>query len=293
VTSEVPDYKANPARLAEQVAIPIVRQWLGSDGLLLDGSATSSPIDFVIDYLDGRHAVGDVWLDADETLMAVWGDLFKQERHQEIELDRGWGLWSLGLTHDANGRILRRDLPKLIGACLAINQTNLDFEHSWIPPEAPEALRDLYAHGGALGISYLIRHDTADQTESRDAAIYFPKSDPKPTGTEPANLREWINRVFTDRAGAKHIHEKLLPAMADERHAFVVAHTGTPASIQRRLATLRLNEPDLVVPDGITHVWVLPRYVEPATGPIAGLWTDTHGWHVINLADRPQPDSEG
>ena len=281
VIADAPDYSANPAHLAEQVAIPIVRQWVGSHGTLHDDSATNAAFDFTINYTDGRSAVGDVWLDADQTLSAVWGDLFKQDVHHVIPLSAGAGTWSLGLTHEARGKALRLGLPSLVDACLELGWTDIEFEHGWVAPEAPAPMRAAYVQGHALGIAYLTRHD-AEGSSLNDAAFYFPQSDPKAQATDPTTVAGWITQVFASPAGVKHIEKKLVPAKADERHAFVVAHTGTPSTIQARLATLSDTEPGLNVPSGITHVWVLPRHIEPSVGPIAGLWTQTDDWRVIS-----------
>lgn len=272
MTSDGPDYRANPAHLAEQVAIPIVGEWLGEKGSLLDASASNARFDFTIEYGDDRCAVGDVWLDADERLMATWSDLFDQSVHHEIPLRPGAGLWSLGLAHEAKSKVVRRELPTLVDDALAIGQTDLEFEHGWIPPEADQAIRSVYAQGQGLSITYLTRHDPA----GRDVAIWFPMSSPKAQAADPGTLREWLHQVFASPAGKKHI-KKLLAANADERHAFVVANTATPVSVQTTLSTLSGTEPGLVVPHGITHVWVLPRSINLP----AGSWTRSGGWQVI------------
>jgi hypothetical protein len=272
VTADVPDYRANPARLAEQVAIPIVRRWLGGGGTLFDDSGSGARFDYTIEYGDGRRADGDVWLDADETLSATWGDLVRQREHHVIELSRAAGTWSLGLTHDARGKVVRGNVPSLVDAALANGITDLDFEQWWSPPGLDPAVRSVFEKGRALGITYLTRQDA----RGRDVAIYFPMTSPRPQATDSDTLREWIQDVFARPAGRKHL-EKLLSSKADERHAFVVAHNATPSSIQMTLATLSVAEPSLVVPEGITHVWVLPRSVDAA----AGLWTEADGWRII------------
>lgn len=272
VIADAPDYRANPARLAEQVAIPIVGRWLGGSGKLHDESASDARFDFIIEYADDRRGVGDVWLDADETLTATWSDLFKQPRHHEIELSRGVGTWSLGLTNHAIGKVLRRELPSLVDDALSIAHTHLDLELWWDPPGTDAAIRSVYDKGRALCIAYLTRQDS----EGPDVAIYLPMSSPKVRATDPGTLRGWIGDVFAKPAGMKHV-DKLLSANADERHAFVVAYNATPQTVEAILENLTVAEPALVVPDGITHVWVLPRRIEA----MAAVWTQAQDWRLI------------
>ncbi|MDA8438518.1 MAG: hypothetical protein M0Z51_06615 [Propionibacterium sp.] len=290
MTSDAPTYRSNPAHDAERVAIGIVKHWLGGRGTLLDASASSAVFDFTIDYADGRRAVGDVWLDADAKLMAVWGDLFAQERHHVVQLTPNSGTWTVGLTREARGRDVRRGLPALIDGCLAADVTRLEIERSWLPASAPDALHSIVDRCRSLGLARLGRIDNAQSppraeatgsAPAHDVAYYFPGSEPGAAADDPATVKDWIDRVFADPAGIKHVTGKLLPASADERHAVVVASTRTSSVIEMRLERLPVDEPDLVVPDGLTHVWVLPRYVRSGSAPFVRLWTAEDGWSVV------------
>ena len=280
MTSKVPDYTANPAHLAEQYVIPVVEHWVGKRGTLRDDSAGNAAFDFTIDYVDGRRAVGDVWLDADQRLMAIWGDLFSQPNHHQIELEQGAGVWSLGLSHEAKGPRIRREVPDLIAVCRDLGRTTFDFQNEWLPPDAPPELRSAYTLGRSLGVEFMTRHDDEGVSPSQGIAYYFPRSEPPATMYRPNSLQEWIAGVFANPVGAKHIR-KLLDAAADERHAIVVASTATHFSLDEQLATLGRGTPELVVPEGLTHVWALPRNIHAGVDRIVGLWTPFDGWSPI------------
>ncbi len=282
MTSSAPDYTANPAHLAEQYVIPVVRAWVGDQGNVSDLSASSAVLDFTIEYADGRRGVGDVWLDADATLMATWGDLFGQPDHHQIPLKEGSGTWSLALAHRAKGHRVRREVPDLIDACRALGRVNLDFENVWLPPDADQRLRSVFNLGRSLGVEHLTKHEYEGASASGDVAYYFPKSEP-PTGAGPTSVQGWIDSVFASATGLKHVR-KLQQSDADERHAVVAASTGTPFSIEQQIVMLGREVPGLVVPDGLTHVWVLPRYVPPGPGPIVALWTHPDGWRMIRCS---------
>ena len=79
-------------------------------------SKTRAPeaVQLRIDYVDGRQAVGEVGWHADRTLQEMWGNTFKQQRHQVIDLPSGTGTWSVHLGRGANIKLLYAQLGAFI-----------------------------------------------------------------------------------------------------------------------------------------------------------------------------------
>ena len=87
-------YRRNPARDLEKLAASVVTSWVGEAGHVTDTSSGGGP-DFEISYTDGRTAVGEVGWHEDPEIRAMWGNTFRQERHQTVEVASGRGTWSL------------------------------------------------------------------------------------------------------------------------------------------------------------------------------------------------------
>lgn len=86
----------NPAREREQVALDVVRRWVGDRGRVIDDSGRPEP-DFRIQYTAGASAIGEVGWAADP-LQQEWAHVLKQEKQQQIDLPSGHGSWGSGLT---------------------------------------------------------------------------------------------------------------------------------------------------------------------------------------------------
>ena len=91
MTSANPAALPNLGRLVEQVAVDVVRGWLGRRGILTDQSATGLP-DFTIAYTDGRSVVGEVTWHADPRVEQMWGVTLRQDTPQQVPLQAGEGI---------------------------------------------------------------------------------------------------------------------------------------------------------------------------------------------------------
>jgi hypothetical protein len=266
VTSDDP-YRRNPARDLEKLAVSVVTSWVGETGVVTDTSPGGGP-DFEIAYSDGRTAVGEVGWHEDPEIRAMWGNTFKQERHQTVELDSGRGTWSVHLLRGASINRLHKELPSLIDILIDASCFTLEVTDHW--PHGPVADR---ARG--LGIEYVTRHDGG----TSDCAIYFMPGDGGVVPTDPNVVAEWIESVLSDPSYADTT-AKLLAVDSDERHVFLMSGSATPFGAGERLRRVSEGLPTrhLNVPSGITHVWALSQF-----GPAAvALWTD-HGWTLVSV----------
>jgi hypothetical protein len=71
VTAVGDSYQASAAREVEQLAIRVLRGWLGNRGVLMDQSSTGE-VDFAIAYSDGRRAVGEITWNEDPATQKMW-----------------------------------------------------------------------------------------------------------------------------------------------------------------------------------------------------------------------------
>lgn len=264
-------YRRNPARDVEKLAVEVVKRWVGALGTVRDTSSGGGP-DFDIDYIDGRRAVGEVGWHEDPRVREMWGNTFKQERHQTVELEEGTGTWALHLVLGANIKQLHRDLPGFVAELSQAGCFQLEIYDGWPRSNMADTAR-------RLGIEYITRHD-----EAGSSAIYFMPGSGGTVPTDPNVIADWIEAVLRDPAYADTT-DKLLPLEADERHVFLMSGSATPFGADerlRRVSSEAIPTRPLVVPPGITHVWAVSQF----GGADVLLWTCS-GWTSMSVPHDP------
>lgn len=258
-------YRRNPARDVEQFAAEVVQSWVGVGGAVEDTSAGAGA-DFRIRYFDGRMAVGEVGWHADRVLQEMWGNAFKREKHQTIDLPQGLGTWSVQLGRGANIKQLYRQLCAFIQQLIDNNITKLEIFEAW--PRTALATR-----ARELGVKYVQSYPngTADQ------AIFFMPASSGEVPSDPNVIADWIEALLAD-PDYSDTTAKLLPIAADEHHVFLMSGSATPFGADERLRRVDVSPPNrpLQVPDHISHVWAVSQY---GNADVL-LWTQD-GWIVI------------
>lgn len=258
-------YRRNPARDVEQFAIRVVTGWVADRGDVEDLSAGHEP-DFRISYADGRIAYGEVGWYQDPVEQAMWGATFRQERHHVIALPDGRGRWAVHLVLGANIKKLYNELPRFIECLLEGGQDQLEIEGDWPTGELPD-------HARRLGIEYISLVEQQDPAW----ALYMFGGAGGVVPQDPDVISAWISDVLAD-PNYRDTTAKLLARACDERHVFLMSGSLTPFGVDERLrrVTDALPVAPPSVPDGITHVWVTPRF-----GPDhVALWSPA-GWSAV------------
>jgi hypothetical protein len=260
-------YRRNPARDIERFAVRVVRVWLGDMGVVQDTSAGHEP-DFRLSYRDGRNGWGEVGWHEDPELRAMWSLTFRKERHQQIDLPPGSGLWAVSLVKGASIRALYNELPGLIADLVRQGQTQLEIVGNWPRTDLADTAR-------RLGIEYIDRSG-----DSSDTAFFFMPGSGGTVPTDPNVIADWVSAVLADSAYADTTR-KLLDREADERHIFLMSGSRTDFGVDERLRRLGEGVPSRspFVADGISHIWVVSQF---GAAP-AGLWIRDRGWFLIPL----------
>jgi hypothetical protein len=253
----------NPARDVEQLAVLAVRTWLGDRGEVTDTSV-GHDIDFRIEYRDGRLGIGEVGWHADAEIEAMWGNTFRQERQQVVELPAGSGTWSLGLQRGANIKKLYAKLPSLIALLRAAGLRRLEVVGPFPRTAAGDEAR-------RLGIGYITEHDATGEP----LCIYFMPSGGGSFLGDANVIVDWAEGVLDSKEYADTT-AKLLRLNADERHVFLMTGSATSfeaeAALQRLGRTLPTRDPRL--PMGISHLWTVARFGSTH----AVVWVRGEGW---------------
>lgn len=260
-------HRRNPARDVEKFAVRVVRSWLGHRGEVEDMSAGHDP-DFRLRYRDGRSGWGEVAWHEDRALREMWSLTFQQVKHQQVALPAGEGMWAVSLVKGARIKQLYRELPDFIGELTRQGCNRLEVIGNWPPGTLADTAR-------RLGIEYLEKSEWTP-----DVAIYFMPDSGGTVPMDPDLITDWVSDVLADPCYSDTTR-KLLDRDADERHVFLMSGSRTPFGADERLRRLREAVPNRspVVPDGISHVWVVSHFGD---GP-ATLWSRGTGWSVVEI----------
>jgi hypothetical protein len=264
-------YRTNPARDIEKIAVATVRTWLGDRGEVEDTSEGHDP-DFRISYRDGRRAIGEVGWHEDEQTQAMWQAVFQQEQHQLVQLSEESGQWAAKLLVGAQIKTLHRKLPDFIRTLNRTGVTHL--EPPYLRTDDPHRIA-----AERLGIEYI--HRAADDEPSR--AIYFLPATGGAIPTDPDVIVDWIDQVLADPAYHDTTAKLLAVRIVDERHVFIMSGSQTPFAADERLQRVGQALPNCApnVPQGITHVWLVSRWLNARFGAFAALWVAGEGWSRV------------
>jgi hypothetical protein len=273
-------YRRNPAEDIEDLAVATVAAWVADRGTVIDTGAGHGP-DFRIDYADGRFGLGEVGWHTDPAIQRLWGQTFRRDRHQQIELRPGSGQWSLKLAVGASiGRLAAGGLQQLVDIMLDDGVTRLEI---W--PDRPRT--ELADTARRLCIEYASQVSPSDPA----GAIFFLPSQPGAAiPQDPDAITDWVDEVLAD-PDYRDTTAKLLALDADERHVFLMAGSRTDRGVEERLRRLQSALPTRRprVPSGITHVWLVAQF----GGDLAALWRDESGWSAQPVVNPPAPDPDG
>jgi hypothetical protein len=247
---------------------------VGDSGEVEDMSGGHHP-DFRISYGDGRTAIGEVGWHEDPQIQEMWQNTYKQEEHQTVRLPEGTGQWGLRLMPGANIKALHQNLPGFIETLVQANVTFVEPQD--MTPTAP-----LRIAADKLGIEYIGR--ASEQEPSR--AIYLFDGGGGLISAHPDVIVDWIDSMLADPEYRDTTAKLLAVSDVDERHVFVMTGSRTPfepdTRLQRISESLPQREP--VVPSGISHVWLVPRFTHPDFGYLAALWIRGEGWSLVPVA---------
>ena len=258
----------NPARELEQEAISIVRYWLVEKGTV--NEPVNGLEDFVIQYKDGRSAVGEVKADFHEENQKQWNALLNLPIAQVIELPEGYGSWVASITMSASIKKLKEEMPSLIGSLRSSGLDSYDVRSSWEPLEIKERFV-------TLGLEHL----SAGAYTSGDLCIIFPSMTSGAVPLDAESAIDWIDRCFADPRFANS-WKRLSVSEADEKHAFIWVASGAPEDLRLRISFHPDEPPEThpATPDWLTHLWVgIPQ----SFAPQRWTWLFTpKGWKAIS-----------
>jgi hypothetical protein len=256
---------SNPSRQIEQIALRIVRSYVGDRGTITDQSHTGLP-DFRIDYADRRVAIGEITWHADRILQAMYVEAIKNDRL--VPLRPGLGSWTAMMRRGALVPRVHAELPDLIADLDAAGLDQLEVYADW-----PRG--QLADHARRLGIEWVHRVSVG----RRDMAMY---SEPMPGGAVPEDpdvIVDWLEGVVADPDYAD-LTGKLRDVEADERHIFVMTGAATMFGVDDLFRQLHEHLPRRapLLPLFITHAWAASWW---GTVRSVALWTRKMGWSAV------------
>ncbi|MGA2531389.1 MAG: hypothetical protein ABSG36_19845 [Acidimicrobiales bacterium] len=257
----------NPARDVEQLAVLAVRTWLGDRGEVTDTSV-GHDIDFRIEYRDGRLGIGEVGWHADAEIEAMWGNTFRQERQQVVELPAGSGTWSLGLQRGANIKRLYAKLPSLIALLRAAGLRRLEVVGPFPRTAAGDEAR-------RLGIGYITEHDATGEP----LCIYFMPSGGGSFSGDANVIVDWAEEVLDSKEYADTT-AKLLRLNADERHVFLMTGSACVTTTSLELVNKSIERVQL----GGRAQGQAPQHREVRGGAGGGRWGTAYRPEEVTVA---------
>lgn len=243
------------SRETELEAIEIIQSYIQTDGEVIDTGDTKG-YDFEIFYTDGRTAIGEIGILEDEQYRASWNSLIKHPTQHVVPLPAGYGVWSARLHKSANGKHFRSNIRGLVEKLLVTGTENLVIQGNWPQTSESEIARE-------LGIQHLRKVQYLDgdfvfYTIEHSAEIFIPDS------LEP--LVEQVQRLLLESSN-RDSWQKLMPYDSLEKHVYVKCGSLISYNFQEHLLLERdpLPIPDIVFPDGVTHIWLKSTFVESRT----------------------------
>lgn len=264
----------NPARELEKFAVAVVQLWVGELGTVTN-TGEGPGRDFLIYYKDGRLGVGEVKWHADETIQAMWGEVFRREHPQMTELKPGSGQWAAHLVPAARIKRLYQELPGLVDRFLEAGIQGMDVFGGWPRGALPDEMR-------RLGLDRLSQVSTEEPSR---AYLAMPGSGGV-VPTDPNLIADWMDSMLTEPRYAAKI-DYLTAVEADERHVFLM--TGSATDFGQEQVLMRLTESDLPsrdpeVPSRVSHIWGIAQFGSAR----AVLWKRGEGWTTVPV---PPPAS--
>lgn len=203
--------------------------------------------DFEIFHSDKTLALGETtWLENDAR-RSMTNAIEKLENQNLVKLSPGSGCWSVRLEHGAHVNTLKRALPKLVFAMIALEQLEYRVHESWRKDVIAEECRRLE-----------ILHIQPTRSISLDVAFIRPNGG---GGIIPSNYSGLAEKIVELLAGVKRSKWKKLidrDKRANENHLYLRLGTLIPPTLWEPLL---IDNPeheisDIGFPDGITHIWL-------------------------------------
>lgn len=213
----------------------------------------SQDFDFEIEYLDGRTAIGEIGLLANQNYESAWATMMSRDRQHFVELPENSGTWGTRLYGMPNIKRFESAVPKIIEKLNQVGVTT--FEVGMFPE-----FRELSKQCDELGIQYLLKQDSVPGNQ----VIYFlDMGEPIFIDSTLDSLIRSVETAYLD-GDHQDSWKKLEKFAADEKHIVFKCGSLIPLNHQHQL--LRTSPtpkiPDITFPPGISHIWLLPRFIE-------------------------------
>ena len=240
------------AKETEQEAIHVLTSFFSDLATVIDLS-DKQDYDFEIHYKDGRKAIGEIGLLANPEYESALATMRNREKQHFVELPDEYGTWGTHLYGNPNIKRFEQEVPGIIAELNkhGITQFQIGMHLQ---------LRDLSQHCESLGIQYLIRH--ADYPGNQ--VVYFlDMGQPIFIDSTLDSLVRSVEAAYLEGA-FQDSWKKLETHHSDEKHLVFKCGSLIPLNHQQ---VLLLGEPTPIIPDirfpsGITHIWIIPSYVE-------------------------------
>jgi hypothetical protein len=255
----------------EMAACLIAERALGAVAEPWDVDGRQGVVDAMLTLSDGRRAAFEIMNLAPrralETVRALSADNFKWP------LPGKWW-WSIEVGTPKHMRRLKQVYENIILLCEAQNVTRPE-QLAWEPDADPD-LRWLVKSS-----CNMIGHP--DRGPEKGAHV-VPLSASGVVDDTLAGFADALTKAFEADKGVERHFRKLERAEADERHFFVMLHTGVlPFSI---ISVLMFDDPlpqePPEVPDHVSHLWLAPNYSRRVL-----LWSRSDGWQNISPYKTP------
>ncbi len=259
----------NDARVWEQIAISIVRDWVGDGGEVIDETAGNCP-DFRIHYADGRSAIGEVSWATNQQVREQWGLVLQQKWPEIVELPNSRGSWVVQLSAEVRIKKFLQEIGSLVDHLGSLGVCRLEIYSGWPRDEAAEWAR-------SLGVKRIERIEG-----DRDQVRYVLSGIGVVGTPEPNLVAEWVGE-FLKQPDKLDICDKLRPFADAEKHVFLIV--GAAASYEVQTLTQHfhgaLPTADPQLPPWVSHLWLFPEWtLEESLG--SGMWSQERSWSYVS-----------
>jgi hypothetical protein len=242
----------NLSRLAEEKAIQVLQHVLGNSAQIVDFSDTQI-YDFEIHYSDGRRGIGEVGLLANTAYEAAWNAIRKSKSNHVFQLPDGLGTWSTTLYNNPNIRQFEREIT---GILILLHDFGISDFQLGMHFQYPE----LESKCESIGIQRL--HKSNKSVENQ--IFYF--LDRGHSFVIEDTLESLVTAVENQihKGAFMDSWKKLQNFSADEKHLFFQCGSLIDSNYQFVLlqSPLTLEIPDIEFPPGVTHIWLIPEYLD-------------------------------
>lgn len=240
------------AKETERAAINLLSTCLAGMATVYDLSDKQAH-DFEIHYNDGRRAIGEIGILANPQYESALAAMRTREKQHFVDLPDGYGTWGTHLYGNPNINRFELEVPRLIDE---LNKYEITQFQVGMHPE----LRELSQHCEALGIQYLVKHDDYPGNQ----VVYFlDMGQPIFIDSTLNSLVKCVEAAIFD-GNFQDSWKKLEAHDSDEKHLVFRCGSLIPLNHQHVLLTLEPAPeiPDINFPIGITHIWLMPAYLE-------------------------------